>query len=121
MVSPVLDEGQLVGTLAAPCDIKTAAYTRTASMLAIVNARDRKVTREFFAEVAVQSVTLNETMRRAECLANVLVDMDANVLTRERVVACIDQLVAKADGIRQVLYAHMTQVAQCAMDGDSFH
>lgn len=121
MTSPILDEGNLIGTLAVPCAIHTAEFTRTASMMAIVDCRDRKVTRDFYIQVATGAMGLNETLRRAEILAQVVIDLDKNEFSREKVISCIEQLMIKAETLRSKLKDRMDEVAECAYDTDTFH
>lgn len=107
--TPILRQDILTHALAPAVAPEVAESLRTASMLTVLNAFDRKVERDFFIKVLANSLSLNETIRRLEVGWQIKGILGKPELNMQNVDNAIEFLHKKAE-------AHRKMVADC-MDG----
>lgn len=118
MVSPILNEEMLLATLSLPMRADQGEYLRNGSAYALLDAHDRKVTREFYVDVLSRSYLLNEQMRRVEVMTRILHELqdtppaELSAKISER----ITQALSQAEQARTDLVGMVKKIIECPMD-----
>lgn len=123
MVSPLLDENAILATLALPVNMDNAEILRGGSCWALVNAHDRKVTREFYCEVVNYSYVLNEQLRRAEVMSRILIEVGDALPDEKRtfIKQRIEGAIVAADHARTTLKDMVAKMTECPLDDSIIH
>ena len=121
--SPVLDEKAILAQLAITIDpTHTNQPTRSASVMAIVNAYDRGLPRGPFLQVVGRAVNLNERIRQVELLMSMRMELVDSKSTREQIVERLDKFVKasyeSAEEYRIGLHRDTSYIGEMAWDGD---
>ena len=120
-MTPILDEHNIVEVLAAPAAVETNFQTRTRSCLAVLAAFDRHISRDYFYEMLVDAINLNEYLRSAEMIARVAYDLERGRLTKERCQTVMAILLGQAEKHRYALHRRMSLVAEMPYENNSIH
>ena len=126
-LSPLVDEQAILAVLSQPCDVLSAEYTRTASVMTILDAFDRRLERDEAIIIFQSAVELNERIREAEMVARVLWDVGHGKYKFDPPEASASyETVLKArlemaETARIRLLTQMTKVAQCPWADDLIH
>lgn len=87
--------------------------------MAIVAAFDRKVTREFFLNVAFNAVNFSEGIRRAEVLDNVSRCLADGSLSTTALKNTIEQFIATAEQFRKEVASAAKLLAEMPQNGET--
>jgi hypothetical protein len=120
-VSPLLDEAAILAQLAVKLDPKhTNQPTRSAALMAIVDAYDRQLPRGPFLQVVGRAVNMNEQIRQVEILMSMRMELLANEHSIEEIVKRIDKTLElkyqAAEEFRMGLYRDISYIEQMAWD-----
>ena len=115
--SPVLDEAAILAQLAIQLSpLHSNHPTRSASVMAIVDAYDRQLPRGPFLQVVGRAVNLNEKIRQMEILRSMQLELEVNEHTREAIVArlinALQEKFKEAEEFRQGLYRDISYIEQ---------
>jgi hypothetical protein len=117
-ITPLLDERALVDMLARPASLGAAAHTRTAAAMTVLAAHDRKLDRETVYQILMDAFNLNETLRKAEMLAQVLYDLNRGELTEERCKTVITALMEEVERRREKVHRHIYLMSEMPYEND---
>lgn len=122
-VTPILDEQAIIGTLSVGVNPESAnEYLRTASMLSIVDAYDRKIDRGAFTQITNRAASLVGHLRELEILCRLRIDLRNGTHPREVLLQVVEDLVKRkmeiAEDFRIGLHRDMKLVSECAWEKD---
>jgi len=120
-LDPVLCEPAILGTLAIPCSVETAAELQLASMLALCDMFDRKLERSSFEIVVAHVTALCGMLGRLAIAESVLRMMDQKVFDRDKIETAAKELVMYAEAERRAIVKQMELVAQVPTSEDIIH
>ena len=120
-VSPLLDEKAILAQLMIKLDPnKTNQPTRSASLMAIVDAYDRQLPRGPFLQVVGRAVNLNERIRLVELLMSMRMELMAKDHSIEDIVKRLDKVMneryGEAEEFRMGLYRDISYIDQMAWE-----
>ena len=117
MAGTTLNEELVVAMLGTVPAAEHGENLRTAALMVLLDAYDRKVTRESFFDTARNALQLNEMMGRLESISGVHSSYKANLITDEKLQAAIGVITGHADTCRKALIKDMALLMECAEDG----
>ena len=121
MSSTTLHEELIVAMLGTTPSSEHGENLRTAALMVLLDAYDRKVTRDSFFDTARHALQLNEMMGRLESISGVHASMKANLLTAEKLQEAVSVVTGHADTCRKSLIRDMALLMQCPEDEDAAH
>ena len=121
MASPILNEALIASMLGTEPVAASAEYLRTAALMIIIDAYDRKIEREEFITAAKSAVQLIEMMGRLESVTGVHASFTSQHLTAERLEEAIRVLTSNAETNRVSLAHFMERLIQCSEDGQTIN
>ena len=121
MASTTLNEDLIAAMLGTIPSSEHGETLRTAGLMVLLDAYDRKVTRESFFDTARNALQLNEMMGRLESISGVHASMKANLLTDEKLQEAVGVVAGHADTCRKSLIKDMTFLMSCSEDDDTKH
>jgi len=119
MAGTTLNEDLVVAMLGTAPSSEHGENLRTAALMVLLDAYDRKVTSESFFDTARNALQLNEMMGRLESISGIHSSMKANLLTNEKLQEAIGVVTGHADTCRKSLIKDMALLMQCAEDTDT--
>ncbi len=121
MTSPVMDENILQFLTKEPPSIDNIDRLQTASLMAIVDAFDRKVTRDNFVMIAATAMTLGQVMARLGILKSTEGFFNGGDLNTAMFDQATKGLMAMAATQHAVLERQVSVLVQCPNDKDPVH
>ena len=121
MASTLLNEDLLAGMLELPSSAEHGVDLRTAALLVLLDAYDRKVTREEFFATAKTAVQLCEMMGRLESVTGIHTSQKADTLTSAVLDEALTKITAFAETHRQALVRKVALLRQCPEDENTIH
>ena len=121
MASTTLNEDLIVAMLGSAPSADHGEDLRTAALLVLLDAYDRKVTRPDFFNTAKTALQLNEMMGRLESISGVHSSFKANLITDEKLTEAIGVITGHAEFCRKALIKNMAVLMQCPEDNDTKH
>ena len=117
MPSTTLNEPLIVGMLGTSPTAEHGENLRTAALMVLLDAYDRKVTRDSFFDTARNALQLNEMMGRIESISGIHASMGSNLLTAEKLQEAVSVVTGHADACRKSLLHDMALLMECPEDG----
>ena len=121
MSSTTLNEELIVAMLGTTPSSEHGENLRTAGLMVLLDAYDRKVTRDSFFDTARNALQLNEMCGRLESISGIHASMKANLLTAEKLQEAVSVVIGHADTCRKSLIRDMALLMQCPEDEDAAH
>ena len=117
----MLNEDLIVAMLGTMPVAEHGENLRTAALMVLLDAYDRRVTRDSFFDTAKNALQLNEMCGRLESITGVHSSLKANLLTGEKLQEAISVVTGHADTCRKSLLKDMSLLMQCPEDDDTKH
>ena len=119
MSSTLLNEDLLAGMLAVPPSAESGPDLRTAALLVLLDAYDRRVTREAFFKTAKTAVQLCEMLGRLESTTGINASFTKGTLSAEMLLEALTKITSFAETHRNSLAHDVTLFMQCPEDGET--
>ena len=121
MPDPILNEQLILEVLQEPFQPATAEKLAHASILAVMDAYDRKITREAFVDLLDSAVNLNSMCVQTLLLSNILRKKAANTYKDADIDEGLKKIITMGDMHRDRLFMMADLVAQCPQEADTKH
>ena len=121
MASAQLNEDIIITMLGVAPTAENGNDLRTAALLVLMDAYDRKIEREAFFKTAQTAVQMCEMMGRLESTTGVKSSYAAGKLTAENLDTALEAITGFAEANRKSLLHDMSLLIQCPEDDDTKH
>ena len=121
MASTLLNEDLVIAMLGNAPSADHGEDLRTAALLVLLDAYDRKVDRPSFFDMAKTALQMNEMMGRLESITGVHTSFKNNLITGEKLTEAIGVITGHAEFCRKALIKDMALLMQCPEDADTKH
>ena len=124
--APILNEQMVLDYLTHPSEPQSIAYHQSAAMMAIVDMRDRGITREEFVNGAANALSLHTAMGRLDTLLSIKQRLMGDVqeepaMLVSLITSAITGLFAHANVKRVELHELMKRIAELPTERDAIN
>lgn len=120
-INPLVDEESIVSVLRSVPQLETLPYFRRAAVMAVMDAFDRGVSRDFFASILSNCVNMNEVARRMEMVQMMRQDLTAQTLTVEKLDEVSAALIGSFEQYRHAIAQEAFEVSEMPQANDVIH
>lgn len=121
MADPLLDERLILTMLNVPVSLEVAARLQHASLMALVDAYDRKLERESYIALAGAALELHSAAGKYKIMSSIAALQKDNKLTVEEITSSQTELDKHATKLLSNLTALFERCAMCPTSEDKVH
>ena len=111
----------ILALLATPGSLATSDKIQQGNLFGLIDAHDRKTTREEFIQIAETSFSLKDSLSRLHLLTAIDELYRTGALTQKKLDEAIEGLSRTLDRNRLNMYDLIHRVTQCPKTGDTVH